>query len=36
MDHIASKQKGSVWVATREEIATHWAEKYPYDPKAVY
>ncbi|OCF32488.1 hypothetical protein I316_05916 [Kwoniella heveanensis BCC8398] len=36
MEHIASKPKGSVWVATREQIANHWAEKYPYDYTKEY
>ena len=36
MDHIAAKAPGSVWVATREQIANHWAKQFPYDPKAEY
>jgi hypothetical protein len=36
MDHIAAKAPGSVWVATREQIATHWAKQFPYNPEAKY
>ncbi|EIN04449.1 chitin deacetylase [Punctularia strigosozonata HHB-11173 SS5] len=28
-------KKPGVWVATRSEIAKHWAEKFPYDPEAI-
>ena len=36
MDHIAAKAPGSVWVATREQIANHWAGQFPYDPEEKY
>jgi len=36
MDHIAANAPGSVWVATREQIANHWAGQFPYDPEAKY
>lgn len=36
MDHIAAKAPGSVWVATREQIANHWAKQFPYNPEAKY
>lgn len=38
LTHIPSQEyishKEGVWVATREEIARHWAKEHPYRPTA--
>lgn len=34
IDYIKSKQ--DVWIATREDIAKHWAQTFPYDPKTCF
>ncbi|KAM0747463.1 glycoside hydrolase/deacetylase [Meredithblackwellia eburnea MCA 4105] len=30
------KSKPDVWITTREEVATHWRNTYPYDPKTAF
>lgn len=28
--------KPEVWIARRDEIAAHWAKRFPYDPKKAF
>ncbi|THU91045.1 carbohydrate esterase family 4 protein [Dendrothele bispora CBS 962.96] len=34
LEYAKAKEEGGVWFATREEIAEHWKERFPYFPKS--
>ena len=33
VEYLDSKPKGEVWVTRRIDIAQHWRERFPYQPR---